>query len=85
MTADVERCLAYARSSSAIVTALNPVIGYEAASAVVHASIERGTDLRTVLLEMGLLSAEEIDEVLDVLAMTRGGVLSSSLDRAREK
>ena len=50
-----------------------------------HASIERGTDLRTVLLEMGLLSAEEIDEVLDVLAMTRGGVLSSSLDRAREK
>lgn len=85
MTADVERCLAYARSSSAIVTALNPVIGYEAASAVVHASIERGTDLRTVLLEMGLLSAEEIDEVLDVLAMTRGGVLSSSLHQAREK
>jgi fumarate hydratase class II len=84
-TADVARCLAYARSSSAIVTALNPVIGYEAAAAVVHAAAEHGTDLRSEVLARGLLSADELDEVLDVLAMTRGGVLTAAHDQSREQ
>ncbi len=34
-----------------------------------------GKDLRTVVLEMGLLSEEEVDRALDVDAMTRGGIV----------
>ncbi|MGH9304414.1 MAG: hypothetical protein ACRDZ5_08385, partial [Acidimicrobiales bacterium] len=32
-------------------------------------------DLRSVVLELGLLSPEEVDKALDVLAMTKGGIV----------
>jgi fumarate hydratase class II len=74
LTADEERCRTYALSSPSIVTALNPRIGYEAAAKVVKTALAENKDLRTVVLEQGLLSEEEVDRVLDVLAMTRGGI-----------
>jgi fumarate hydratase class II len=75
IVADVERCLTYALSSPSIVTSLNPYIGYEAAAKVVKVALAEGKDLRTVVLEMGLLPAAEVDAALDVLAMTRGGIV----------
>ena len=76
----VDRCaddasLDYALSSPAVVTALNPYIGYEQAAKVVKQSMAEGKDLRTVVLENGLLSEEEVDRALDVAAMTRGGIV----------
>jgi len=41
----------------------------------VKKSMSEGKDLRTVVLELGLMSEEEVDKALDVLAMTRGGVV----------
>ena len=73
--ADVERCRTYALSSTSIATALNPYIGYEAAAKVVKTSLAEKKDLRTVVLEMGLMSETEVDRALDVLAMTRGGIV----------
>jgi fumarate hydratase class II len=75
ITADVERCRTYALSSPSIVTSLNPYIGYEQAAKVVKTAIAEGKDLRSVVLEMGLMGEEELDRALDVLAMTRGGIL----------
>ena len=75
IVADVERCRSYALSSPAVATALNPYIGYEQAAKVVKTALAEGKDLRTVVLEMGLLSADEVDRALDVLAMTRGGIV----------
>jgi fumarate hydratase class II len=72
--ADEERCRTYALSSPAIATALNPYIGYEQAARVVKQAIAEGKDLRTVVLELGLLSEDEVDRALDVDAMTRGGI-----------
>ena len=74
LEADVERCRTYALSSPSIGTALNPFIGYEEAAKVIKASLAEGKDLRTVVLERGLLSEEEVDRALDVEAMTRGGI-----------
>jgi len=73
--ADAERCRWYALSSPAIATALNPYIGYEAAAKVVKQALAEGKDLRTVVLESGLLSEQEVDRALDVEAMTKGGVV----------
>ena len=73
--ADEERCRTYALSSPAIGTALNPYIGYEEAGKVIKAAVAEGKDLRTVVLERGLLSEEEVDRALDVEAMTRGGIV----------
>jgi len=73
--ADVERCRTNAESSSALATALTPHIGYEEAAAVVHQAQTEGKTLRQVVLERGLLRPGEVDRILDVDAMTRGGVL----------
>jgi fumarate hydratase class II len=73
--ANEERCRTYALSSPAIATALNPYIGYEQAARVVKQAVEEGKDLRTVVLELGLLGEDEVDKALDVEAMTRGGIL----------
>ena len=75
IVADEERCRTYALSSPSIGTALNPYIGYEAAAKVIKRATEEGKDLRSVVLEEGLLSEEEVDRALDVMAMTRGGIL----------
>ena len=42
---------------------------------MIKASVAEGKDLRTVVLERGLLSEEEVDRALDVEAMTRGGII----------
>jgi fumarate hydratase class II len=73
--ADAERCRTYALSSPSIGTALNPYIGYEEAAKIIKASVAEGKDLRTLVLERGLLSEEEVDRALDVEAMTRGGIV----------
>ncbi|HYA44787.1 MAG TPA: class II fumarate hydratase, partial [Acidimicrobiales bacterium] len=75
LEADAERCRAYALSSPAIATALNPYIGYEKAAEVVKQAQVEGKDLRTVVLERGMLSEEELDRALAVETMTRGGVV----------
>jgi fumarate hydratase class II len=73
--ANVERCRTYALSSPSIGTSLVPYIGYEEVAKVIKASLAEGKDLRTIVLERGLLSAEEVDRALDVEAMTRGGII----------
>jgi fumarate hydratase class II len=72
--ADVERCERYALASPAIVTALNPLIGYERAAEVVKTAQASGRDVRGVVVAEGLLTAEEAEQALDPLAMTRGGL-----------
>ena len=75
LEADVDRCRTYALSSPAIATALNPYIGYEQAAKVVKQAVAEGRDLRSVVLEQGLLDEEQVDKALDVEAMTRGGII----------
>ena len=65
----------YALSSPSIGTALTPNIGYEEVAKVIKASVAEGKDLRTVVLERGLINEAEIDKALDVVAMTKGGIV----------
>jgi fumarate hydratase, class II len=74
ISADVERCRAYAESSPSLGTSLNPYIGYEAAAEVVKESVASGRSVREIVLERGLLDEDTLDAALDVLGMTEGGV-----------
>ncbi|MGI9080179.1 MAG: class II fumarate hydratase [Acidimicrobiales bacterium] len=73
--ADVERCRNYAESSPAIATALNPYIGYERAVEVARIALAEGKTLSQVVVERGWLDSAETARVLDVDAMTRGGIV----------
>jgi aspartate ammonia-lyase len=68
--ANSDRCLAYAEGSLALVTALNTHIGYLNAAAVAQESLETGKSLRQIVLDRGLMSAEELAKVLDLEKMS---------------
>ncbi|NET33903.1 MAG: aspartate ammonia-lyase [Cyanothece sp. SIO1E1] len=70
ITANRDRCLAYAEGSLALVTALNPHIGYLNAAAVAKESLETGKSLRQIVIERGLLTADELAKVLDLEQMS---------------
>jgi fumarate hydratase class II len=74
--ANREQCLAYAERSPAVVTALAPLIGYDAAAALVKRALDEGQPIRDLLRASGLVPAERIDQLLDLLALTRGGRLA---------
>ena len=57
-----------------IATALNPYIGYEAATEVAKEAAKAGLSVRDVVEEKGLLKPEEINEALDVRRMTEPGL-----------
>jgi fumarate hydratase class II len=73
--ANEERMKTYAESSPSIGTSLNPYIGYETASEIVKESIKTGKPVRDIVVERGLMTNEELDGALDVVAMTRGGIV----------
>jgi len=57
-----------------LVTALNPVIGYERAAAIAKTAYESGEPIRAVAARMTDLSDAELDRLLDPRAATRGGI-----------
>ncbi|XHX76681.1 MAG: aspartate ammonia-lyase [Stenomitos frigidus ULC029] len=71
ITANRDRCLAYAEGSLALVTALNTHIGYLNAAAVAKESLETGKSLREIVLERGLMDAEMLAEVLNLEQMSQ--------------
>ncbi|MBS7627287.1 class II fumarate hydratase, partial [Candidatus Bathyarchaeota archaeon] len=73
--ANRKRCLEMAERSLALVTALTPIIGYEKAAMIVHKAIEEEKSLREVVIEEGLLTEEEAQEILDPRRLVRGGRL----------
>ena len=71
ITARRDRCGNYGESSLALVTALNPHIGYLNAASVAKESLETGKSLRQIVLERELMSEEQLAEVLDLEEMSK--------------
>jgi fumarate hydratase class II len=68
--ADEEHCRAWVEGSMGIGTALNPYIGYDAASKVVREAMVTGKSIRQIVRERALLNEEELHEVLSPRGMT---------------
>ncbi len=74
ITANEEQCRRNAESTAALATVLAPRIGYDKAAEVAKRSLKEEKTLREVVLEMELMTAEDLDVLLDFDAMTRPGV-----------
>jgi len=59
-----------------LVTALNPVIGYEKGAAIAKQAYAEGRPIREVAAELTDLTDEELDRLLDAAELTRGGIKS---------
>jgi len=76
ITVNLERCEFYAGSTIALATALNPYIGYAKAAGLVKESVATGKSIVELALAQGLMSEEQIKEVLDPTRMTEPHELS---------
>lgn len=57
-----------------LVTALNPVIGYELGAKIAKLAYAEGRSLKEVALEQTDLSGDELDRLLDPRQLTEGGI-----------
>ncbi len=77
VTANREKAYGWLAKNAILVTALNHEIGYLNGAAVAKEAMATGKTIKEVVLEKGLLPADKIDELLDVRAMTDGGILGT--------
>ncbi len=66
ITANEDRCRELVYKSTSIVTALNPVIGYEASAQIAKEALESNKNVRDLVLEKGLLPEEKIDAIFSL-------------------
>jgi aspartate ammonia-lyase len=71
ITANRERLLASVENSIGIVTALNPYIGYENATLVAKEAFASGRSVSEVVLDKGLLTRAQLDEILRPEVLTQ--------------
>ncbi len=71
ITANEEQCREQVQRSIGLVTALNPVLGYETSSALAKEALESGRGVYELVLEKGLLDQEELDKLLAPESMVR--------------
>jgi len=72
--ADRAQCEHWLERSPALVTALAPKIGYAEAAKLAKEAVAKNVTVRQLVIEKGLLKGKDLEEVLDLLAMTELGV-----------
>lgn len=72
ITANVDRMRYFVEQSIGIVTALVPVIGYEASTEIAREALKSGRGVYELVLEQGLMTKEELDRALDPEGMLGG-------------
>jgi fumarate hydratase class II len=74
LKANPEKATGWLAKNAILVTALNPVIGYLNGAAIAKEAMASNRTIKEVVVEKGLLTAEQADELLDVRKMTEGGI-----------
>ncbi|MDH3190592.1 MAG: lyase family protein, partial [Acidimicrobiia bacterium] len=72
--ANAERARDLVERNAIIVTALNPHIGYDNGAKIAKEAVATGRSVRELVLEAGLMSAEDLDKALNIKSMTEGGI-----------
>jgi fumarate hydratase class II len=73
-TVNRERLAEALERNPILVTALNPIIGYEKGAAIAKQAYAQGRPVREVARELTDLSATDLGRLLDPLELTRGGI-----------
>ena len=71
---NTERVRELLERNAVVVTALNPHIGYDNGARIVKESAATGRSIRELVIEAGLMTADELDAALDLKKMTEGGI-----------
>ncbi len=79
ITANEERCRYLVESSVGVITAISPRVGYQKAADIAKKALRTGESIRSLILKEGLLTEQELDEILDPIQMTEPGISGKEL------
>ena len=77
VTANREKAEGWLSKNAILVTALNPIIGYQKGAEVAKRAMAENRSILEVVVELGYLSEDEARRALDARAMTEGGIIGS--------
>jgi len=75
--ANKEYCSRWLEGSMGIATALNPYIGYSQAAKIVQEALGSKKTVRQVVMEKGILTKSQLDDVLSPQSMTESRIIDS--------
>ncbi len=75
---NLKRIKEHVDRSLMLVTALSPVIGYDKASKIAHYALDNDLTLKQAALELGFVTEEEFDRVVDPEKMVHPPVTKAS-------
>ena len=76
LEANAEKANSWLANNPILVTALNPIIGYNNGADVAKTALKEGKPIVEVVVEKGLMTREEAEAALDAYKMTEGGISS---------
>lgn len=76
LKANPDKATGWLAKNAILVTALNPVIGYQKGAEVAKEAMATNRTVREVVIEKGYLDADEADRLLNVRSLTDGGIQS---------
>ena len=83
--ANAPQCHAYAERTASLVTAVAPLVGYDAAAKVYAAALAADKPIREAILDAGLVPKEQLDALLDLKRLTEGGRPATPPRRPKKK
>ena len=81
ITANETRCRYFVENSVGIITAICPYVGYQKAAEIAKEAIKTGESVRKLIIEKGLLTKEQIDEIMDPVQMTEPGISGKTVNK----
>ena len=85
ITANEERCRYLVESSVGVITALAPHMGYQKSADIAKKALKTGKSVRDIILEDGVLTEAEMNEILDPVHMTEPGISGKELLNKKAK
>ena len=79
ITANETRCRYFVENSVGIITAICPYVGYQKAAEIAKEAIKTGESVRKLIIETGLLTKKQMDEIMDPVQMTEPGISGKEL------
>ena len=81
ITANETRCRYSVENSVGIITAICPYVGYQKAAEIAKEAIKTGESVRKLIIETGLLTKEQMDEIMDPVQMTEPGISGKTVNK----
>ena len=81
ITANETRCRYFVENSVGIITAICPYVGYQKAAEIAKEAIKTGESVRKLIIETGLLTKKQMDEIMDPVQMTEPGISGKTLNK----